>query len=314
MNQTKIAHIIPWVWSKDTLQNVLAAIKSIEIAVAGKDKIDAKIIVVVNNAPSSVTETSLKKLFSKQESVPVSFLLTQINKGFTGAVNDAIAFAQGKWNPGWYLVLNDDAALLPNFYDKVLPLLTTKYHIVSSKIQRNNGDIESNGLKRYKSGLSFPITDEGISASQQIACGTCLLLSKELVEQRMKEMFGFVLNPMYFAYNEDVELSLWANRRFTNPIAIVDSPLVVHKGSQTAKRGSSHQLFLGFRNTIWTMLQYESRNTVINNFFNILLGQMYMILLSLYKGYFLLYPKIIKQTIKNYHSLQFLRASLHHER
>lgn len=303
----RVAIIIPTLYQPQP-QNLLECLVSLEKAVKpAKNVLEPHFILVENHVPLSQDERSIERMMLNKTKIKPTVQANHINKGFTGAVNDGITYAQLRWAPDWYLVINDDAVVTPSFFRALFPLLQSgTNNLVSCKVIKPDGKVESVGLDCYPTGLAFPRTKDVGETTAIPYCGTCFFLSKPTVEAQLNK-YGYVLNPLYFAYAEDLELSLRILKD-GGRIAISNTPLVVHQGSQTAKRGSWFQLYYGLRNWIFTIILLWPIRRILTHFPLLLLGQFYALLLTLRKGYIFLYPRIIWAVGRRMKILLYLRS------
>lgn len=245
--------------------------------------------------------------YSKRISLENKLLKTSANIGFTGAVNSAL-LVNSKSNFDWYLVLNDDAKLKEDFFRSLLPILNKKkYDVVSCGVENLQGEVESFGLKYSKTGLATPIIYSK-EIDNKVFCGTCFLISKKCVTRHLEED-GYLFHPLYFAYAEDLELSVRMKEN-NEKIYVFPEILVTHQGSQTAKRGSAFQLYYGYRNQLLTIFFHWSVGEIIFSAPWLVLGQLYCLGITIKKRHFKVYPRIIWFFIKNCRSLLFERKKL----
>ncbi len=298
--QPRIAVIIPAVFPihlsriRNTLSSETRAQQRCDVAVFT--------ILVINGVPHD-KERFVHKFFSK---LPASGLVSGTNRGFSQAVNDGILYAQAKFDPDWYFILNDDAELHSNFFERLHDVLRRQdIDAVTCKVLTPRGEVESVGLRYLPTGLAFPRKTDISSKDKPIFSGTCVLLSRKRVEKEL-DRHGYVFNPLYFAYAEDLELSLRILHDGGN-IFISNEALVTHEGSQTAKRGSYFQLYHGYRNLVLTVLLMWPRSAVLRHLPMLITGQIYIFGMSVYKGYWLLYPKLWWWIIKNWKSIMWQR-------
>lgn len=301
----RVTVIIPTVYSSD-FTRLEQTIRAVESAKKQVRDVKLSIIIACNLAPEGIQENLLKDKLKRLCALPIAVVINYINKGFAPAVNDGILYARATVRPDWYLMLNDDAFLHENFFVRLLPQLRSgRYDAVCCGIQTPGGSIESVGLRYTSFGLAFPRRKPIEPAEPSLFSGTCVLLSGTRVEKELNR-YGYVFNPLFFAYAEDLELSL----RILDDkgrIYISNESLVTHFGSQTAVRGSYFQLFHGYRNLVLIVVLLWSWKDIIFRFPMLLVGQAYIIAMSLYKGYVLLYPKMWRWIIRNRHSIAYLR-------
>lgn len=322
MKKLSITVIIPTVWGK-TGEYPLAALKSLEVALAGVSQAsrpNLRYLVFFNQITQVSNQANklikLQQRWKKQLRFPVELMGSALNLGFTGGVNESVARVLGEVNqPGaakidWLYVLNDDATVLPNFWQIFAPELTKSQPavVVSGGVQTMEGKVESLGLRYDRSGLAFPITHSAQPASpvnQSYFCG-CYFFLHFPVAQELWSTFGYILQPLFFAYSEDLELSIRL-QRLGKEIRVLPILAIQHWGSLTAKKGSEFQLLHGFRNVVWTSYLHWSLVEWLKYLPWVILGQIYMLLLSWYKGYWWLYAKIWFSTYRHRLALQYVR-------
>lgn len=272
-------------------------LRSLRIA-AQKANILLDICLVVNNAPLD---------WYPPKKIASLMLINRINTGFTGAVNQGIISCYYKWLPKWFLIINDDTQVKPDFFETYQKALNVSNQIVSGTVLTPAEEIESIGLRYDYSGLAFPNYSNELRNRHAIFCGTFFFLSKPFVKHQL-DRFGFVLNPLYFAYAEDLELSLRAHQQGCY-IKLINKSCITHLGSKTAQRGSETQLYYSFRNLMLTIYLHWSLSKVIFSFPLLLYGQLYIFGMCLYKRYWLLYPKIWYFFLKNAAILRYFKQN-----
>ena len=268
------------------------------------DLIKIHVVLVVNHMLPR-DEIKIQALFKKYD---VSIVSTAINKGFAQAVNEGIIFVRAVASVDWYFVLNDDAypslQLISHLRKQ---LLSKQYDAISCKVLTSGNKVESVGLVYSPTGLAFPRRTDIRFENQAIFVGTAVFISKHRVEKEIGK-HGYIFNPLFFAYAEDLELSLRIIKD-KGAIYISNVPLVRHMGSQTAHRGSFFQLYHGYRNfTLTLILLWSSRDLIVRLPF-VCIGQMYILAMSMFKGYFLLYPKMCWWIFRNWKSLLWQRRA-----
>lgn len=303
----QVAAIIPTVYSSD-FTRLAQAVHAVESAVREVRGVKLSIVVVYNSVQEGIQEVFIKNRLKRLSVLPIVVIINQINKGYAQAVNDGILYARALGKPDWHLVLNDDALLHKEFFVQLLSHIASgAYDAVSCGIQTPSGTIESIGLGYYSTGLAFPRHKAMVSNDREIFTGTCVLLSKRRVEKELSRQ-GHIFNPLFFAYAEDLELSLRILRD-GGKIYISSDVLVTHSGSQTAKRGSFFQLYHGYRNLVLITCLLWSWQTVVFRLPLLLVGHAYIFGMSIYKGYWLLYPKIWWWIGKNWKIILWQRRS-----
>jgi GT2 family glycosyltransferase len=297
----KISVVIPVLYSpknlvyKDAIKSILSSWKK-----SGQKKSDLEIIVVFNQFDGK--DFSLPK---KNEN-NIFYLKNRINRGFTGGVNDGVFYSIYSRSADWCLVTNDDVIFDESFFSKMIPQLKISRAVVSCGVRDKDGFDQSRGMNYFRSGLTSPLVE---NKKTPYFVGTVFFVSKKTVLWSF-DKFGFLLMEFFFAYAEDLELSVRlkkANRK----VFILKDNLITHLGSLTAKRGSAKQLFWGYRNLIFIILIHWSLFEIILFSPLLLLGQIYSIALLFKKRHFLVYPKIIWSVVKHRRVVLGYRRSFH---
>lgn len=295
----KISLVIPILYApgndlyKLAVQSVVAAWKKLPRR-AGKS---LSIALVFNQFPPN------KKLPKIAISgVKIAVLTNALNKGFTGAVNDGVWFGAYQQQADWCLVLNDDATVDEEFFRRLIPELKSGRAIISCGVRNTDGSIQSAGLEYFPSGLTEPLTQFG---KTPFFVGTVFFVSRSTVTQNF-EQFGWLLANFFFAYAEDLELSVRLLRR-RQKVYLHPEVLVTHLGSVTARRGSAFQLFWGYRNLLMTIILHWPVTRILMFLPWLIVGQLYCLIVLLAKGHWLVYPKIWFSIWKNREILKYYR-------
>ena len=190
-----------------------------------------KIILVDNNSKDNQAE-KLQRQFPH-----VKLIKNNENTGFCIANNQGIEIAL-KEKADYILLLNNDTTVTPNFLDILINYSEkhSKIGIVSPKINYYyNQDVVwcMGGTISIISGMTISI-GKGKKSSlftkiiqPDFASGCALLIKREVVEK-----IG-VLDPIYFAYYEDVDISYRA-RKAGYEIAVLPKSVIWHKKSASA--------------------------------------------------------------------------------
>lgn len=279
-----VAVIIPTVY-RPGLRMVRKTIEAVRRSGRQQNDCSIHVVVTLNNAPADPLSPARSSL------LPSSDVLANMhNRGFAQSVNDAIEYAGAKYHPDWYLVINDDAIVDNTFIARcVRDLKIKKYDAITCAIKRPDGSMESVGLRYDQTGLAFPRLTY-LSTDTDMFTGAVVFLSSARVTKELQK-HGFVFNPLFFAYAEDVELSQRIQRD-GGYIHVIKEPLVTHLGSRTAIRGSRFQLYYGYRNLILTALLLWSIPQMIFRAPLFWSGQLYIVAMTVYKRYPFLYPRI----------------------
>jgi len=304
MSQKTIVFIIPTLYkSMDLTKSLLTSIIK---AHRFSSAFTIYCLLWVNDFPAEKDESEFEEEVRKEYPFVSRCLVSSVNLGFTGAVNNAIVAMRQLYKPDWCCVINNDTQVAEDFFSEAAKYVTkTKVDAFSCRINRLDGSLESLGLTYYPTGLAFPCTDATALKRNSLLCGTCMFLSGSIIDSLIKK-YGFVLHPLYFAYAEDLELSLRL-REHNAVIGCGENIQVTHLGSQTAIRGSQKQLYYSYRNLIFTIILHWTPGQILLRLPLILLGQLYILAVCLQKGYLLLYLKIWASTLRRLPEVRFLK-------
>jgi GT2 family glycosyltransferase len=297
---------IPTLCQEHTVARVIPTLRSLLNSSREMREIKLQIILFANGAADKTQRIFQKKL--SKEFTNIHVIGSQLNKGFTGGVNESLIWSFGHLKTDWFVILNDDTNVKNNFFECFLTAVQqVSPDVISCAVENTAGNLESFGLDYFTTGLAFPAqtTKQKKDEKQHIFCGTCVWFSHQVVEQQLKEL-GYLFNPLYFAYAEDLECSLRLLMLKKHSILLPES-LVVHQGSVTAGRSSFFQLYHGYRNLVLTIIVLWSTQHILKNTLTILFGQLYILLHTFYKGYWMLYPKVLWYIFKNRSELTMQR-------
>lgn len=209
-------------------------------------------IVLVDNGS---VDNSIDKL--SPEFNQIDYLELDKNYGFTGGNNKGIEYAKKKYNPDYFLLLNNDTEVTPNFLDNLIkPFFSSKnVYAAVPKIyyfdRRNviwcaGGEVRilTGNVKEY--GKNRKDSDKtSVQRKVGFMNGCAALLSNKAIQE-----IG-LLDDMFFAYSEDSDYSLRILKS-GHSIVYVPSSVIYHKVSQTFKSNSNNWFknYLATRNIV----------------------------------------------------------------
>ncbi len=267
-------------------------------AVNDEKQINLKIVISINSFPPGIKKDEyIYKIIEGTGYFP-KFLFNAENLGFTGATNCGIEYISKKYHPDWVMVLNDDAFVHNNFFLGLSDYMENpNISLLSCKVLNMKKQVQSVGLDYYVTGLADVRKRDLRKNDNPLPLGCVFLISKKELE-RLYKKYGYIFDPIYFMYSEDLELSL---RIMSNKgtIAISNKGLVTHMGSATNEADSLFQYYYSFRNWLITIFIWWPINKILLRMPFLLLGQLYVVFLCLKRGYIRLYPRIILWMWKN---------------
>lgn len=182
------------------------------------------------------------------------------NYGFAEGNNIAIKFALKVLNPNYVLLLNNDTVVDPNFLTKLINIAESNQEIgfIGPTIfdYKPPCNIQSAGLKilwNKGDAIDLALEDYILSPREVDAVTGCALLAKSELLNKIG-----LLNKDYFAYFEDVEWCVRAQRALYK-IVYVPEGKVWHKGGATSSKITGFALYQHTRNRFWFMKQYASK-------------------------------------------------------
>jgi GT2 family glycosyltransferase len=145
------------------------------------------------------------------------------NRGFSAAVNQALAVARGQY----ILLCNPDAYLTPTYVQRLIAALEAageSYGAATGKLLRATGDaiertdlIDSKGIRFTRSGRHFDVAQGEINVPGETnrevfgVSGACALYRRSFLNAVAID--GEVFDEDFFAYREDADLA-WRGRLF----------------------------------------------------------------------------------------------------
>lgn len=173
--------------------------------------------------------------------------------------------------------------------------------------------VENAGIHYYSTAMAFQNKNPDDTDSVLLN-GACLFIKTEVVKE-MFEIYGFLLNPIFFFNAEDVELSLRLKSR--GYILFVDTGLKAqHAQSSSIGKSSEFGYKMSVRNLLWTALITRSNFELVVTFPLIIIGQIVLLFLAIKQKMFssILFPFTETVTslydIKKYrHQFQKIRNS-----
>jgi len=207
---------------------------------------------------------------------PVTVLRNRANKGFAQANNEALSASIMKKGgcADYYLLCNNDVIVPPAFFKKMIPYLRSDtYAMIAPSVLCDGNTSREQGIGYYADGRAVSMLEDAPAAqtkNKRLLSATCLFLSAGYAREMMKT-FHFCFIPAFFAYVEDVELSLRAVLMGKKQLLVGDV-VVKHAGSSTL-RDDRAILHLSLRNQLWTVITTWTGPMIRRYLGKILMGQ-----------------------------------------
>ena len=197
---------------------------------------DIEIILVDNNSSDSSLE------FVRDNYPDIIILKLEKNYGFAKPNNMAAKIAKGEY----FLFLNNDTKVTPNFIDELLAVSESDHNIaiLQSLLLKPNGTVDSSGdfideLGVVYNSKKIPDKVRVISSAR----GASMLVRCSAFEK----LGGF--DEKFFVSFEDVDLG-WRAWILGYKVVVVPKSIVYHVGGQTVKTIKSDIAFHGFKNQL----------------------------------------------------------------
>jgi GT2 family glycosyltransferase len=253
------------------------ALFSLARAVKKNQRFNVHIVLHANNFPNNISyrrsfEDFVLRFFPNSTKI----FFSGENLGFCQSHNHALSFAQKKYGSQWYMILNDDARVAEDFFMELEDILQhSSAAAISGIVYNDDRTIQSMGMEYFPSGICLLNTDIEKSESFNLFCGVMSIFPKWFIHQEFRRN-GYIFNPIFFIYCEDLELSLRILKN-NHSIYIFDRLKLVHKGSVSTRTIGDLQAFYCLRNWIFVIIVMWQLKEVLKNFNKIIRGQLYLL-------------------------------------
>ena len=207
---------------------------------------------VLDNASTDGSQALIKKNYKK-----VKLVANKENLGYSG-INSAIKYCKGKY----ILFLNNDMEIDKNCISQLVKTIKSNKNIamVAPKLVNfYNKKLKSGGTWVSRAFYNGHIKSNGIISSKEIPYLGVGLIRKDFVD-----MFGYLFDPDYFIYGEDVDLGLRI-RLVGKKVLFEPKSIMYHMHSVTSMKSlKSRSTFLMERNLLMTFFKiFSLRNMVL---------------------------------------------------
>lgn len=208
-------------------------------------------ILVVDNTSTDGSQDFIKRKYSY-----VKLVENKVNLGYSG-INEAIKFCKGKY----ILFLNNDIKIDKQCIGNLIKVIESDNSIgmtAPKLINYYNKKLVSGGTWLSRAFYNGHIKGDGKSKNLEIPYLGVGLIRKSIVEN-----YGYLFDPDYFIYGEDVDLGL--RIRLLNKKAVsVGGAVLYHMHAATMKKSSkAFTTFLMERNLLITFFKILSTKNII---------------------------------------------------
>lgn len=230
----------------------------------------------------------------------VKIIYSRINT-FTALNNKGVSYLEHSLCPDYVIFLNDDAFISIRFLRRLDKII---FHNIADVIiplikKPHQKEIESFGVKYYYSG--YAKENRKIEESASLFSAASLIVNfKSLL--RIKKNYGYVFNPLFEFYYEDIDLAIRMVQ--LGMVFTRDKHLVVtHIGSATSGHKSFFTIYHTYRNLIWIIITVWPLRYIIRNILNIVIVQIWFFFYSSFNYKISFYPKLIVDTLRHLQDL-----------
>lgn len=234
-------------------------------------------IIIFDNGSNPPLEKSLRTYRGKIKKI--IFIRAKENLGFAEANNKSLEFGLKRFKKiDYFLLLNNDAYVTKDFFNKSLEYLGKKYDLLSPLIllTKNRG-FDSMGINYYRDGIGTNRIDN--KKNLYLLPAACLFISRKYAQECF-DNYGWLFNPYFGSYAEDIELSLRTELAAKKTV-LIPHKLVHHDRSSTMNKDGID--FLSTRNQLWIVITTWTSNMIKNNIMEIINGQINNIFVAVLK-------------------------------
>ena len=208
-------------------------------------------IIIVDNASTDGSQEFIKKKYPK-----IKLVENKINLGYSG-INNAIKHCRGKY----ILFLNNDIEVDRKCTGNLIKVIASDKSIGMTAprlINYYNRKLVSGGTWLSRSFYSGHIKDGNVTKNSIIPYLGIGLIRKSIVDK-----YGYIFDPDYFIYGEDVDLGLRI-RLLGMKVVFVSNAIIYHVHAATiAKKGNVLAAYLMERNLLTTFFKILSVKNII---------------------------------------------------
>lgn len=215
----------------------------------------------------------------------ITFTTFPENLGFTGAHNRLFEQWVDSGRYEYFLLLNNDAVVEPDFLDRMLARIdrSQRVEMVAARVMKyaDRSQIDNLGITFYKCGLASnrKSPDDPLLGPS----GNCALYTTTLL-QHIHQATGEYFDEQFFCYAEDTDLA-WRAALLGYRAAYAEEALVYHKGSiSSGGPNSDFVLYHGIRNSLFVLIKDIPTRFLLRNLFWMLVLHVAILLRYTIKG------------------------------
>ncbi|MCB1777597.1 MAG: glycosyltransferase family 2 protein [Candidatus Competibacteraceae bacterium] len=241
-------------------------------------------IFLIDNG-SSASDVAQLTDYVAQHPARITFTAFPENYGFTGAHNRLFAQLLPTGRYEFFLLLNNDAVVDPDFLQRMVEQVDPAQHIemVAARVMKyaDREQVDNLGITFYKCGLASnrKSPDDPLLGPS----GNCALYTADLLRQ-VHAVSGEYFDDAFFCYAEDTDLA-WRAVLLGYRAVYAENALVYHKGSvSSGGPNSDFVLYHGIRNSLFTLVKNVPARFLLRNLFWMLVLHVAILLRYTIKG------------------------------
>ena len=243
MNEQKVSIVIANYNGKDLLENLLKSI--------AKSNYKNYEIIVVDNNSSDGSRQFIKKNYRN-----VRLIENKKNLGYSG-INSTLKFCKGKY----ILFLNNDMEIDKNCIGNLIKVILSDKNTVMSAPKLVN--FYDKNLKSGGTWVSRAFYNGHIKSENKDDLVEIPYLGVGLIKKDFVEMYGYLFDPDYFIYGEDLDLGLRI-RLNGKKVMFVPNAIMYHMHAvTTGKTSRAFTTFLMERNLLTTFFKILSFKNIL---------------------------------------------------
>ncbi len=210
--------------------------------------------------------------FLKNEYPSIELLQLTDNQGYAGGYNESLALIEGEVD--YYVLLNSDVEVTPNWLEPIVDLMSADKGIVACQPKilsyHKKTHFEYAGAAGgWMDSLGYPFCKGRIFDELEVdknqydepseifwASGACMVIRAD----KFHALGG--LDNSYFAHMEEIDLC-WRMKNAGYKIMSCPQSIVYHLGGGTLDYESPRKTFLNFRNSLATLLKNQRKRKLL---------------------------------------------------
>jgi hypothetical protein len=241
-------------------------------------------IFLVDNGSSADDVAQLRDYVSRHPD-RITFTAFPENLGFTGAHNRLFERLVPSGRYDFFLLLNNDAVVEPDFLERMLARIdrAQRIEMVAARVMKyvDRDLVDNLGITFYKCGLASnrKSPDDPLLGPS----GNCALYTADLLRQ-IHQATGEYFDDQFFCYAEDTDLA-WRAVLLGYRAAYAEDARVYHKGSiSSGGPNSDFVLYHGIRNSLFVLVKDVPAQFLLRNLFWMLVLHVAILLRYTIKG------------------------------